>query len=187
MSVTCAIRSTSPRRRASTRFTLLTKSTCFRRRLSMRFSRRLKSRLHMPSLSLPQLKSTKSLRRFCRVASATSSDVCPCEIVTNLKKIVKSEKIQADEDALIQIARQSAGGMRDAISLLDQLSSTGDRITLALAQTCLVRRRVKPCWKSFHRSTIMIPLMGWSPFTRRSMQAQIHAHWRGRSLNICVG
>lgn len=59
------------------------------------------------------------------------------EIVANLKKITSAEKIQADDDALIQIARQSAGGMRDAISLLDQLSSTGDRITLALAQTVL--------------------------------------------------
>jgi DNA polymerase-3 subunit gamma/tau len=59
------------------------------------------------------------------------------EIVTNLKMIVKAENLQADEDALIQIARQSAGGMRDAISLLDQLSSTGDRITLTLAQTVL--------------------------------------------------
>ena len=59
------------------------------------------------------------------------------EIVANLKKIVQAEKIQADDDALIQIARQSAGGMRDAISLLDQLASTGDRITLTLAQTVL--------------------------------------------------
>ncbi|HEX6034340.1 MAG TPA: DNA polymerase III subunit gamma/tau [Anaerolineales bacterium] len=59
------------------------------------------------------------------------------EIVKQLKLIVKAEKIQADDDALIQIARQSAGGMRDAISLLDQLSSTGDKITLALAQTVL--------------------------------------------------
>jgi DNA polymerase III subunit gamma/tau len=59
------------------------------------------------------------------------------EIVANLKKIIKAEKIHADDDALIQIARQSAGGMRDAISLLDQLSSTGDRITLALAQAVL--------------------------------------------------
>ena len=59
------------------------------------------------------------------------------EIVKQLKIIIKAEKIQADDDALIQIARQSAGGMRDAISLLDQLSSTGDRITLALAQTVL--------------------------------------------------
>jgi DNA polymerase-3 subunit gamma/tau len=59
------------------------------------------------------------------------------EIVRQLKTIIKAEKIQADDDALIQIARQSAGGMRDAISLLDQLSSTGDKITLALAQTVL--------------------------------------------------
>jgi DNA polymerase-3 subunit gamma/tau len=59
------------------------------------------------------------------------------EIVTNLKKIARAENIPADDDALIQIARQSAGGMRDAISLLDQLSSTGDRITLSLAQTVL--------------------------------------------------
>ncbi|GAB4453900.1 MAG: DNA polymerase III subunit gamma/tau [Anaerolineales bacterium] len=59
------------------------------------------------------------------------------EIVANLKMIVKAENLQADDDALIQIARQSAGGMRDAISLLDQLASTGDRITLALAQTVL--------------------------------------------------
>ncbi len=59
------------------------------------------------------------------------------EIVKQLKSIIKAEKLQADDDALIQIARQSAGGMRDAISLLDQLSSTGDKITLALAQTVL--------------------------------------------------
>ena len=59
------------------------------------------------------------------------------EIVKQLKMIIKAEKIQADDDALIQIARQSAGGMRDAISLLDQLSSTGDKITLALTQTVL--------------------------------------------------
>jgi len=59
------------------------------------------------------------------------------EIVAQLRMIIKAEKIQADDDALIQIARQSAGGMRDAISLLDQLSSTGDKITLALAQMVL--------------------------------------------------
>jgi len=59
------------------------------------------------------------------------------EIVGQLKQIVKEEKFQADDDALTLIARQSAGGMRDAISLLDQLSSTGAKITLALAQTVL--------------------------------------------------
>src|SRR5512142_1019752 len=59
------------------------------------------------------------------------------EIVRELKIITKAETIQADDDALIQIARQSAGGMRDAISLLDQLASMGGKITLALAQTVL--------------------------------------------------
>lgn len=59
------------------------------------------------------------------------------EIVGQLKHISNAEKISADDDALIQIARQSAGGMRDAISLLDQLSSTDDKITLALAQRVL--------------------------------------------------
>ena len=59
------------------------------------------------------------------------------EIVKQLKLIIKAEKIQTDDDALIQIARQSAGGMRDAISLLDQLSSMGEKITLSLAQRVL--------------------------------------------------
>ena len=59
------------------------------------------------------------------------------EIVNNLKQITKAEKIQADDEALTLIARQSAGGMRDAQSLLDQLASMGTKITLALAQTVL--------------------------------------------------
>jgi DNA polymerase-3 subunit gamma/tau len=59
------------------------------------------------------------------------------EIVKNLKEIAVTENIQADEEALTLIARQSAGGMRDAQSLLDQLSSTGTNITLALAQQVL--------------------------------------------------
>lgn len=59
------------------------------------------------------------------------------EIVKNLKEIAATENIQADEEALALIARQSAGGMRDAQSLLDQLSSTGTKITLALAQQVL--------------------------------------------------
>ncbi|HRJ59284.1 MAG TPA: DNA polymerase III subunit gamma/tau [Anaerolineales bacterium] len=59
------------------------------------------------------------------------------EIVKNLKAITASENIQADDEALTLIARQSAGGMRDAQSLLDQLASTGARITLHIAQQVL--------------------------------------------------
>ena len=59
------------------------------------------------------------------------------EIVANLKQIASSEHIQVDDEAFALIARQSAGGMRDAQSLLDQLASTGTKITLALAQQVL--------------------------------------------------
>ncbi len=59
------------------------------------------------------------------------------EIVSTLEKLCKDEKISADEEALMLIARQSTGAMRDAISLLDQLSSTGNKVTLELAQQVL--------------------------------------------------
>jgi len=58
-------------------------------------------------------------------------------IVGQLKRIVESEKLTAEPEALMLIARQSAGGMRDAISLLDQMASTGQEITLGLTQTVL--------------------------------------------------
>jgi DNA polymerase-3 subunit gamma/tau len=54
-----------------------------------------------------------------------------------LRELAVNENIQADDDALTLIARQSTGSMRDAISLLDQLSSTGERVNLALTQTVL--------------------------------------------------
>ncbi len=59
------------------------------------------------------------------------------EINAALEKLCRDEKIEADEDALLLISRQATGAMRDAISLLDQLASTGDRITMELAQQVL--------------------------------------------------
>ncbi|MEN6570266.1 MAG: DNA polymerase III subunit gamma/tau [Anaerolineaceae bacterium] len=59
------------------------------------------------------------------------------EIVKTLKELAEAEKIEYDEEALLLIARQATGAMRDAISLLDQLASTGSRITLDLAQQVL--------------------------------------------------
>ncbi len=58
-------------------------------------------------------------------------------IVSHLKTISKSEKLKVDDEALTLIARQSTGAMRDAISLLDQLASTGEKITLEKAQSVL--------------------------------------------------
>ncbi len=59
------------------------------------------------------------------------------EITRQLDDICKSEGIVCDPEALTAIARQSAGGMRDAISLLDQLASTGEKITIELTQSVL--------------------------------------------------
>lgn len=51
-----------------------------------------------------------------------------------LMQICQEEGISADEDALAYIARLSEGGMRDAISLLEQVAAFGDsRISLEAA------------------------------------------------------
>jgi DNA polymerase-3 subunit gamma/tau len=59
------------------------------------------------------------------------------EILVNLKQIAEAEQLKAADGALMLIARQATGSMRDAQSLLDQLSSVGDTITLELAQSVL--------------------------------------------------
>jgi len=58
-------------------------------------------------------------------------------IVDKLKELCKQEKIKIDDDALTLIARQATGAMRDAISLVDQLSSISKKITLEIAQDVL--------------------------------------------------
>lgn len=53
------------------------------------------------------------------------------DIVKHLRYIADKEKIKITDDALFTIAKNSAGGMRDSIALLDQLSVLGgkDEIT----------------------------------------------------------
>jgi DNA polymerase-3 subunit gamma/tau len=59
------------------------------------------------------------------------------DIISNLEELAEKEHLQVSSEALELIARQSTGSLRDAISLLDQLSSTGETINLELAQTIL--------------------------------------------------
>src|SRR5919205_4515819 len=47
-------------------------------------------------------------------------------IRTRLRAVLEAEKIAADDDALTLIARHADGGMRDALSLLDQCLSFGE-------------------------------------------------------------
>ena len=51
-------------------------------------------------------------------------------MVERLKYVCKEEKIKIDDDAINEIALISAGGMRDALGMLDQLSSDDSKITL---------------------------------------------------------
>lgn len=44
------------------------------------------------------------------------------DIIDHLKKVAKAESIKIDNDALFTIAKNSAGGMRDSLALLDQVS-----------------------------------------------------------------
>ncbi len=56
------------------------------------------------------------------------------EQIGRLREICENEGIAAEDEALAYIARLSDGGMRDALSLLDQISSfTGGQVTLAQA------------------------------------------------------
>ncbi|MBE6155578.1 MAG: DNA polymerase III subunit gamma/tau [Firmicutes bacterium] len=51
------------------------------------------------------------------------------DIKNSLKSIAEKEKINIDDDALSEIAEFADGGLRDALSMLDQLSKTGEIIT----------------------------------------------------------
>lgn len=48
--------------------------------------------------------------------------ITTADIVNHLKEIAKTEKIKIEEDALFTIAKNAAGGMRDSLALLDQVS-----------------------------------------------------------------
>ncbi len=51
------------------------------------------------------------------------------DIEGNIKDICAKEKIEIEESAISEIASYSDGGMRDALSILDQLSKTSEKIT----------------------------------------------------------
>ena len=59
------------------------------------------------------------------------------EIVKQLETMAGLESINVDKDVLGLIARQATGSLRDAISILDQLSSAEQKITTDLAHQVL--------------------------------------------------
>lgn len=61
------------------------------------------------------------------------------DMINHLKTISKAENINIDEPALELIANHASGGFRDAISLLDQIKSIADNITLKDVEIALGR------------------------------------------------
>jgi DNA polymerase-3 subunit gamma/tau len=59
------------------------------------------------------------------------------EIVAHLSKLAASEGIEVTQQALELIARQSTGAMRDAISLLDQIAASGEKVTVEMVHDLL--------------------------------------------------
>ncbi len=53
------------------------------------------------------------------------------DILKRLEYVVKEEKINIDKDALEEIAYISDGGMRDALSILDQLSGSTQNVSIS--------------------------------------------------------
>ncbi len=53
------------------------------------------------------------------------ANISPADIMAQLKKILTAEKINFEDDCIIALARLANGSMRDALSLVDQLISTG--------------------------------------------------------------
>jgi len=58
-------------------------------------------------------------------------------MVRLLREVADTEGVQVQAEALTLIARQATGSLRDAISLLDQLASSGEMITPDLAHRVL--------------------------------------------------
>jgi DNA polymerase-3 subunit gamma/tau len=72
-----------------------------------------------PSKILPTVISRCQRYDFRRISTKDISE--------KLKEIAKKEKIKIDEEAIFTIARAVNGGLRDAESLLDQISSYSDK------------------------------------------------------------
>ena len=66
------------------------------------------------------------------------SGITSTKIAARLKQVVAAEGMQADDDALMIIARRAGGSMRDAQSLLDQLLAfAGERLTVEIVHRLL--------------------------------------------------
>ncbi|MBN1788742.1 MAG: DNA polymerase III subunit gamma/tau [Sedimentisphaerales bacterium] len=66
------------------------------------------------------------------------SNISPADIMGQLKNILTKEKIGFEDDCIIALARLANGSMRDGLSLVDQLISTGaEKLTVDMLEEFL--------------------------------------------------
>ena len=66
------------------------------------------------------------------------SSIGPADLAKQFKNVLKQEKIEFQDDLMVALARLANGSMRDGLSLLDQLISTGaDTLTVELLEEFL--------------------------------------------------
>jgi DNA polymerase-3 subunit gamma/tau len=66
------------------------------------------------------------------------ANISPADIMGQLKKILTEEKIKFEDDCIVALARLANGSMRDGLSLVDQLISTGaEKLTVGMLEEFL--------------------------------------------------
>ncbi len=66
------------------------------------------------------------------------ANISPADIMGQLKKILGEEKIKFESDCIVALARLANGSMRDGLSLVDQLISTGaEKLTVGMLEEFL--------------------------------------------------
>jgi DNA polymerase III subunit gamma/tau len=79
----------------------------------------------------PQKIATAAAPVMSRLQRFDFRRIGPAAIRGRLRQVLAAEQLQADDDALTLIARHADGGMRDALSVLDQCLSFGEGVVTA--------------------------------------------------------
>ncbi len=107
-----------------------------------------------------------------RTQRFTFKPVEKTKVMAHLRTIADAEKIDVDDEALELLARHGEGSFRDSISLLDQASSHGQKLSLEHVQSLLGV-------PSQAGITALIEAIGSSEPTARTMQALLNLYEQG--------
>ena len=75
-----------------------------------------------------------ALLQYCRCQKYHFGKLRESEIINRLRTLAEKENLDVDEAALLLIASRADGSLRDAESMLDQLSLLDQSITVSMVQ-----------------------------------------------------